>query len=71
MESRGWPTNSRDLFADTGINDIYKLHTALVNNGPIYAYYGGSKGAHLIVVTGVDILKGTVSTNNPWGYSGE
>ena len=66
-----WPTNCRDLFGDTGINSINSLYNALVENGPIYAYYGGSTGAHLVVVTGVNKAKGIVYTNNPWGIAGE
>ena len=61
----GWPTNCRDLFGNTGIN------STLVENGPIYAYYGGSTGAHLVVVTGVNKTKGIVYTDNPWGIAGE
>ena len=37
---------------------------------PLYAYYSGSNGHHLVVVTGVDYSNGLVFVNNPQGYSG-
>ncbi len=67
----GWPTNSRDLFGDTGITSLNDLYSALVKNGPIYAYYGGTDGAHLVVIIGVNKTKGIIYTNNPWGIAGE
>lgn len=42
----------------------------LVDKGPVYAYYGGSDGAHLVVVTGANLNKGLIYTNNPWGIAG-
>ena len=56
--------------AAKGINSIKSLYSALVKNGPLYACYNGPNGAHLVVVTGVDLEKGIVYTNNPWGISG-
>ena len=44
---------------------------AELKKGPIYGYYSGESGAHLVVVTGVNIWTGTVYTNNPWGEYGE
>ena len=67
----GWPTNCYNLFGETGIENINDLYKAVVNRGPLYAYYGGDSGAHLVVVTGVNLTKGMVYTNNPWGISGE
>ena len=51
---------------------LLSLHY-LLKDGPIYAYYWNSKpksGAHLVLITGVDVYKRTVYTNNPWGISG-
>lgn len=50
----------------------------MVNNGPVYAYYREPekndptqlRAAHLVIVTGVDVDRGLVFTNNPHGYSG-
>ena len=67
----GWPTNCYNLFGETGIENINDLYKAVVNRVPLYAYYGGDSGAHLVVVTGVNLTKGMVYTNNPWGISGE
>lgn len=39
----------------------------LLNNGPVYGYYASSDSAHLIIVTGVNVNKNRVYTNNPWG----
>lgn len=46
----------------------------LLRQGPVYGYYWNgtpNSGAHLIVVTGINLLEGKIYTNNPWGYSGE
>ena len=43
----------------------------LLNNGPVYGYYASSDSAHLIIVTGVNVNKNRVYTNNPWGVKGE
>ena len=67
----GWPTNSYNLFGETGINSLDSLYNALLTRGPLYAYYGNETSAHLVVVTGVDMNRGIVYTNNPWGISGE
>lgn len=50
-----------------------KLYDILVESGPVYAQYQTSvfeSEGHMVVVTGVDIDKGLVYTNNPWGYRG-
>lgn len=39
--------------------------------GPLYAYYRKGNEAHYVVVTGANVVKNTVYTNNPWGYKGE
>ena len=70
----GWPTNASNTFAELGKEppSIYDLYHALFKNGPFYAYYGGNGfGAHLIVVKGVDLTRGVIYTNNPWGITGE
>ena len=66
----GWPTNMVDHVKINRILDLFLL----LQDGPVYAYYWSGKpksGAHLVVVTGVNVLDGTVYTNNPWGISGE
>ena len=66
----GWPTNMGDHIKINGILDLFLL----LQDGPVYAYYWSGKRdtkAHLVVVTGVNVLDSTVYTNNPWGNSGE
>ena len=63
-----WPTN---LGSRKSIDSIEDLYDFLYNKGPVYGYYASSTGAHLIVVTGVDVKKNKVYTNNPWGVKGE
>ena len=66
----GWPTNEGEWVSPDNINSLFNL----LKDGPMYGYYWSgipSSGAHLIVVTGANLWKGTVYTNNPWGYSGE
>ncbi len=45
----------------------------LLNNGPIYAAYTipWTTTGHIVLVTGVDIGKDIVYTNNPWGVKGQ
>lgn len=62
-----WPTN---LGKSVNINNIEELYVTLCIGGPLYGYYSSSTGAHLIVVTGVDLKKKVVYTNNPWGVKG-
>ena len=72
----GWPTNtdrSKDKRYIYSISDLYYL---VRGRGPVYAYYNNGKTgseacAHLVVVTGVDLDKGFVYTNNPWGVKGK
>ena len=65
----GWPQNTGEEL--NSIN-IFSLYFALFD-GPLYAYYwnGGEGEAHIVVITGVNLFKMTVYTNNPWGESGE
>lgn len=63
-----WPTNIGTKKSIRVIEDLYDF---LYNEGPVYGYYASSTGAHLIVVTGVDVKKNKVYTNNPWGIKGE
>ncbi|MBR3137012.1 MAG: hypothetical protein IKG32_08385 [Clostridia bacterium] len=37
----------------------------------MYAYYSGESSSHLVVITGVNVTKNIVYTNNPWGIKGE
>lgn len=63
----GWPTNTGKRISSVNrISLAYEL-----KKGPLYGYYANDKDAHLIVVTGIDVLSGTVFTNNPWGVSGQ
>ena len=66
-----WPTNMGEA---VNPDNLFELYWILKNEGPVYGYYWNGKkdgDAHLIVVTGVDLLNKTVSTNNPWGSSGK
>lgn len=79
-----WPTNCPEYndfgtpISVPGIDSILDLYLYLRNNGPIYAYYSNQHikppneaSAHLVVVTGVNLFRGIVYTNNPWGIEGE
>ena len=60
---------------DIQVNSIYGLYAAL-EDGPLYASYQGinrkgEESGHLVVVTGVDISKNIVYSNNPHGVRGE
>lgn len=64
-----WPTNLGEKIKVSDINDLFDI---VSNNGPVYAYYANNSGnAHLVVVTGVNLKKGIVYTNNPWGVRGK
>lgn len=64
-----WPTNLGEYQTISSINDLFNI---VSNNGPVYAYYANdSVNAHLVVVTGVNLKKGIVYTNNPWGVRGK
>ena len=64
-----FPTNlGKKIYPDT----MYDLY-ALLQSGPLYAYYcayAGDPHPHMVVVTGVDLSTGLVHINNPWGMSG-
>ena len=62
------PENAGDGSLPKGLLSLYLM----LENGPIYAYYWNGipgSGAHMVVVTGVDVTSGLVYSNNPWGYS--
>ena len=63
----GWPSNCGERMEISNINELYDV---LCNNGPVYGYYKSNDSAHLIVITGVDVEKNIVYTNNPWGVKG-
>ena len=67
----GWPTN---LGNKTMVYSIEELFFILCEDGPVYAYYSYSdsaqKGAHMVVVCGVNLKTHTILVSNPWGYSG-
>lgn len=75
-DSGGWPN---DLGEKQYISSIEELYDALLENGPVYAYYSEPEkkdptqhvAAHMIIVTGVDLDQGIVFTNNPHGVKGE
>ena len=67
----GKPLNMGKRFQ---VNNIEQLFSILKLYVPVYAYYRNKRNsddAHYIVVTGVDLKKGIVYTNNPWGVNGE
>ena len=79
--SGDWPTNcvAYNAFGTptpaTGIDSLWNLYLQLKNGGPLYAYYSNGKTgkdarAHLVVVTGVNLFRGIVYTNNPHGIAG-
>ena len=55
-------------------NSPVAIYVALNHTGPLYAFYEGQNdengSGHYIVITGIDLDKGLIYTNNPWGYSG-
>ena len=72
----GWPTNSSyptNKNSRIDSPDLVTIIDCLKQYGPIYAYYKDPNGtsAHLVVITGANLLKDTVSINNPQGYYGE
>ena len=75
----GWPTNCSfyNLKGDPipefiDIYSIMELYQLLRYNGPVYALYSESKTvSHMVVVTGINLFKKLVYTNNPWGISEE
>ena len=71
-DSGGWPTNRGERIE---ISNIQELFDIIAQNGPVYAYYwngktGEDSAAHLVLVTGVDLRRNKVYTNNPWGVRG-
>ena len=62
----GWPTNQGEWYFIDSLNDLFSE----LKNGPIYGYYSGEDSAHLIVITGANLWRKEVYTNNPWGISG-
>ena len=68
-----WPTNATDKFAQAGKEPplMVELYAALVTYGPIYAYYVGEAGGHLVVITGIDVVNNHIYTNNPWNIRGD
>ena len=55
------------------VPSLYALYCVLLQQGPIYAGYNNAeeKKGHVVVVTGVNLSKGIVYTNNPWGIKGQ
>ncbi len=66
-----WPTNIDYIVGADEINGNYDLFKILKENGPVYAYYCNEDVAHMVVVTGVDMINDIVYSNNPWGVKGE
>lgn len=62
----GWPLNAGDIIFIDGIEELYDE----LQDGPLYAYYAGDNGdtGHMVLVTGVNIKRNVVFTNNPNGY---
>jgi len=66
----GWPTNNADEFNNPvvtyGIDTPFDLYVVLGESGPVYGHYHSELGgSHLILVTGVNLTKGLVYTNDP------
>ena len=61
-----WPTNSGNWVYPSNMGDLYYA----LQNGPVYGYYAGTESAHLVVITGVNLFRREVYTNNPWGIAG-
>ena len=66
----GWPSNTGQKISASEITNINDLHQILEEYGPVYAYYSNDESAHLIVIMGIDLYRGVVYTNNPWGVRG-
>lgn len=77
-----WPTNCASYYNNgspipaKGIDSLLDLYLQLKSGGPLYAYYrndleGKYARAHLVVVTGVNLYRGIVYTNNPQGVAGQ
>ena len=64
----GWPTTKGKK---REVKSILALYNILHDYGPVYGYYVGPKSSHLIVITGADVKRNRVYTNNPWGIKGE
>lgn len=67
----GYPDNMKEAKCFT----LLGLFLSLRKHGPLYASYGNYEngervGGHYVVITGVNLLKREVYTNNPWGYKG-
>ena len=71
-----WNKGSRplNLGKNVEINSIEDLYSALSKGYPLYvsyaAYRDGERYGHAIIVTGVNLTKGLIYTNNPWGING-
>ena len=68
-----WPSNASkpDWSKMPALPRIEQIYDSLISGGPLYAYYSNGERGHLVVITGVDVNKGIVYTNNPHGYRGE
>ena len=68
--SGGMPSNKGK---GIDVSNIEELYNALIENGgPLYALYRSDYSpGHLVVVTGVNLTRNIVYTNNPWNVRGE
>lgn len=72
-DEMGSPIGARDLHIKTK----RELYDALCKYGPLYAEYdrfdkkGDRIEGHSIVITGIDMIRGFIYTNNPWGVRGK
>lgn len=69
----GMPTDATNAITVTSEFTICDLANLLQNYGPLYAYYkrNDGAGAHMVVITGVNLRDDIVYTNNPWFINGE
>ena len=64
----GWPSDSVGPYQAETIHELYNL---LRDHGPLYVNYQRDGGGHCVIVTGVDVNRDIVYTNNPWGIKGQ
>ena len=67
------PTNVGYEFDSKQIGNINDLYYLVSFYGPMYGRYANKtkgKPGHMVVLTGVDVNRNKVYTNNPWGVKG-
>ena len=69
----GKPLNLGERIYSVNYRDINALYNMLYDYGPLYAsYHNDDKSpGHGVVITGVNVTRDIVYTNNPWGVRGK